>query len=68
MERYSMGYGTRSSYVLKHRPRGVSGFSCIENHRYGLLLSSGGLVFIGLIATKIRVYDAIRIPNAATKP
>jgi len=54
-----MGYGTRSSYALKHRPRSVSGFYCIEEHRYGLVLSIGGLVFIGLIATKIRVYDAI---------
>jgi hypothetical protein len=67
MERYSMGYGTRSSYVLKHRPRGVSGFSCIENHRYGLLLSSG-LIFIGLVATIIRFFDGIRMPNACTKP
>ncbi len=63
-----MGYGTRSSSALKHRPRSVSGFYCIEEHRYGLVLSNGGLVFIGLIATKIRIYDAIRIPNAATKP
>jgi hypothetical protein len=63
-----MGYGTRSSYALKHRPRSVSGFYCVEDHRYGLLLSHGGLVFMGLIATKIRDYDAIRIPNAATKP
>jgi hypothetical protein len=67
MERYSMGYGTRSSYVLKHRPRDVAGFDCIEDHRYGLLLSSG-LVFMELVATMIRIYDAIRMPNSCTKP
>ena len=49
-----MGSGTRSSYVLKHRPRSASSFDCIEDHRYGLLLSNGGLV-----ATMIRIYDAI---------
>ncbi len=63
-----MGYGTRSSYVLKHRPRGVTGFDCIEDHRYGLLFSNGGLVFMGLVATMIRLYDAIRMPNVCTKP
>jgi hypothetical protein len=63
-----MGSGTRSSYLLKHRPRDVSGFECIEDHRYGLPLSSGGLVFMELVATMIRIYDAIRMPNVCTKP
>jgi hypothetical protein len=63
-----MGYGTRLSYVLKRRPKGIAGFDRIENHRYGLLLSNGGLVFICLVATMIRIYDAIRIPKACTKP
>jgi hypothetical protein len=62
-----MGYGTRSSYILKHRPRGVASFDYIEDHRYGLLLPNGGLVFMGLVAPMIRIYDAIRMPNAATK-
>jgi hypothetical protein len=59
VERYSMGNGTSSSYVLKHRPRSLFGFSRIEDHRYELLLSNGGLVFMGLVATMIRIYDAI---------
>jgi len=63
-----MGYGTRLSYVLKHQPRDVPGFDCIEDHRYDLLLSNGGLVFICLVATMIRIYDAIRMPKACTKP
>ena len=45
-----------------------TGFDCIEDHRYGLLPSNGGLVFIGLFATMIRNYDAIRMPKACTKP
>jgi hypothetical protein len=63
-----MGHRTRSSFVLKHRPRGGVGFDCMEDHRYGLLLSNGDLVFMGLVATMIRIYDAIRMPNACTKP
>ena len=63
-----MGYETRSSYALKHRPRDVSAFDCIEDHRYGLLLSHGGPIFMCLVATTIRIYDAIRMPNACTKP
>jgi hypothetical protein len=63
-----MGYGTRFSYILKHRSRDVSGFDFIEDHRYGLLLSNGGLVFMGLVATMIRIYDAIRMAKACTKP
>ena len=63
-----MGYETRSSYALKHRPRSLSGFDCIEDHRYGLLLSNGVLIFMCLIATMIRIYDAIRMPNVCTKP
>ena len=63
-----MGYETRSSYVLKYRPRDVSAFDCIEDHRYGLLLSNGVLIFMCLIATMIRIYGAIRMPKAWTKP
>ena len=63
-----MGYGTRSSYALRHRPRSVSGFDCVEDHRDELLLSNGGLVLMGFVATMIRIHDAIRIPNAATNP
>lgn len=63
-----MDHRTRSSYVLKHRPRALTDFSYIEDHRYVLLPSNGGLVFIGLLATMIRNYDAIRMPNACTKP
>jgi hypothetical protein len=59
MDRHPMGYGTRPSYALKHRPRDVTGFSRIENHRYGLVLSNGGLVFMELVARMIRIYDAI---------
>jgi hypothetical protein len=33
-----------------------------------LPLSSGGLVFMELVAKLIRIYDAIRMPNACTKP
>jgi hypothetical protein len=54
-----MGYGTRFQYVLKHRPMDVTGFFRIEIHRYGLVLSNGGLVFMCLVATMIRIYDAI---------
>jgi hypothetical protein len=32
-----------------------------------LLLSNGGLIFMGLVATMIRIYDTIRMPNACTK-
>jgi hypothetical protein len=63
-----MGYRTRLSYLLKHRPGSVYGFDCIEDHRYGLLLSNGGLVFMCLVAKLIRIYDAIRMPKACTKP
>jgi hypothetical protein len=63
-----MGNGTRSSYALKHRPRSLSGFDGIEDHRYGLLPSNGGLIFICLIATMIGFFGAIRMPNACTKP
>ena len=64
-----MGSGTRrASYVLKHRPRSASVFDCMEDRRYGLLLSNGGLVFTCLVGTMIRIYDAIRMSNAATKP
>jgi hypothetical protein len=63
-----MGNRTRLSYVLKHRPGRVSGYDCIEDHRYGLLLSNGGLVFMWLVATMIRNYVAIRMPKACTKP
>jgi hypothetical protein len=63
-----MGYRTRSSQVLKHRPMDVSGFESIEDHRCGLLLSNGDLIFMCLIATMIRIYDAIRMPNVCTKP
>jgi hypothetical protein len=45
-----------------------TGFDCIEDHRYGLLLSNGVLIFMCLIATMIRIYDAIRMPNVCTKP
>lgn len=62
-----MGYGMGSSYLLKHRPRGVAGFDRIEDHRYGLVLSNGGLVFMCLVATMIRIDDAIRMPNVCTK-
>jgi hypothetical protein len=54
-----MGYRTRSSQVLKHRQRSVSGFECIEDRHYGLLLSHGSLVFLCLFATMIRIYGAI---------
>ena len=63
-----MGNGKRSSYVLKHRPRSLSGFDCIEDHRFGILFPNGGLVFTCLVGTMIRIYDAIRMSNAATKP
>jgi hypothetical protein len=63
-----MGNGTRSSYVLKLRPRGVASFDCREDHRYGLLPSNGGLDFMCLVATMIRIYDAIQMRNACTKP
>jgi hypothetical protein len=63
-----MGNRSRSSYVLKHRPGSVSSFDYIEDQRYGLLLSNGDLVFVGLVAPMIRNYDAIRMPNACTKP
>ena len=33
-----------------------------------LLFSNGGLIFMGLVATINRIYDAIRMPNACTKP
>ena len=32
-----------------------------------LLFSNGGLIFMGLAATMIRIYDTIRMPNACTK-
>jgi hypothetical protein len=67
LERFSMGIRTRLSYVLKHRPGRVSGYDCIEDHRYGMLLSNDGLVFIFFVATMIRIYDVIRMPNACTK-
>lgn len=67
MERYSMGHRTRSSSVLKHRSGSVYSFDYIEDQRYGFLLSNGDLVFMGLVATMIRIYGAIRMPNAATK-
>jgi hypothetical protein len=51
----------------RNRPRSVSSFDCIEDHRYGLLLSNGGLVFMCLVATMIRIYDAIGMPRACTK-
>ena len=60
--------GTRSSYVLKLRPRGVASFDCIEDLHYGLLPSNGGLDFMCLVLTMIRIYDAIRMPNSCTKP
>ena len=34
-----------------------------------LLFSNGGLIFISLVATVMRIYEeAIRMPNACTKP
>ncbi len=44
-----------------HRPRaGLGGIA--------VLFSNGGLIFMGLVAPMIRIYDAIRMPNACTKP
>jgi hypothetical protein len=68
MDGYSMGHRARSSYALKHRPMGVAGFDCIEDHRYALLLSNGGLVLMDLVATMTRIFEAIRIANLCTKP
>jgi hypothetical protein len=50
------------------RPRSASGFDCIEDRRYVLLHSNGALVFMGLVATMIGIYDAIPMPNACTMP
>jgi hypothetical protein len=33
-----------------------------------LLLWIGNLIFKGLLATMIKIYDAIRMPRACTKP
>jgi hypothetical protein len=47
---------------------GVAGFDCIEDHRYALLLSNGGLVLMDLVATMTSIFEAIRIANLCTKP
>jgi hypothetical protein len=47
---------------------GVAAFDCLEDHRYGSLLSNGGLVLMGLVATMNRIFEAIRIADVCTKP